>query len=365
RRSRGVTGLDLAIGVQNIGPSNTNGYNGKPAIDYGGYELETPNSPYVMYSERYSFARQLHLAWHLGFGLGAFRATTGPFKSLSGALAAAQLTVGPLQFIIEEDGRHLNGGGRIQMSNGLTFHLGINGIEVAKNDPVEGIQRSINFGFSYTNLFSIRKMKMQEMDLEELRAKLIVIERGITKKGEVSEDSRQVAKKYVSDGAEAWRQGQYEEAMSLLGKGAEFNPYDPELKSALGKLKGITEVTSRETGGGKTADLLRRGLTAFIEGRPKTALSTLYYVTTLSPGNAKAHRLLKLASLEYPSIAYEERIQPGMNLVEHKLYKALYAIYEDKFTVAVEECADVLELEPDNVLALTRLGSAYYALGQK
>ncbi len=54
-----------------------------------------------------------------------------------------------------------------------------------------------------------------------------------------------------------------------------------------------------------------------------------------------------------------------MNLVEQKLYVALKNIYSARYDIAIMECQDVLELEPENVLAMTRLGSAYYALGNR
>src|SRR4029078_9446306 len=34
------------------------------------------------------------------------------------------------------------------------------------------------------------------------------------------------------------------------------------------------------------------------------------------------------------------------------------------YLIAAKECQEVLDLEPENALALTRLGSVYYAMGQ-
>jgi Tfp pilus assembly protein PilF len=51
-----------------------------------------------------------------------------------------------------------------------------------------------------------------------------------------------------------------------------------------------------------------------------------------------------------------------MNIVEQKLVSALNLIYDSKFDRAIMECNEVLEFEPNNVMAMKRLGSAYYAL---
>ena len=55
----------------------------------------------------------------------------------------------------------------------------------------------------------------------------------------------------------------------------------------------------------------------------------------------------------------------GAPLVDHKLQMTLEAIYDGRYLVAVNECTDVLDLEPQNVVALTRLGSSYFAMNER
>jgi tetratricopeptide (TPR) repeat protein len=59
-----------------------------------------------------------------------------------------------------------------------------------------------------------------------------------------------------------------------------------------------------------------------------------------------------------------EILDTRLNLVDQKLQRALEKIYAGEYLVAAKECQEVLDLEPDNALALTRLGSVYYAMGQ-
>jgi nucleoid-associated protein YgaU len=65
----------------------------------------------------------------------------------------------------------------------------------------------------------------------------------------------------------------------------------------------------------------------------------------------------------YPNES-SEMLDAKLNLIDQKLQKALEKIYGGEYLVAAKECQEVLDLEPDNALALTRLGSVYYAMGQ-
>jgi len=62
-------------------------------------------------------------------------------------------------------------------------------------------------------------------------------------------------------------------------------------------------------------------------------------------------------------VAAKQRVLPNMTLVDQRLQEALEYMYDDKHISAITLCQEVLELEPDNVLALTRMGSAYWGMG--
>ncbi|OGF50850.1 MAG: hypothetical protein A2044_08425 [Candidatus Firestonebacteria bacterium GWA2_43_8] len=51
--------------------------------------------------------------------------------------------------------------------------------------------------------------------------------------------------------------------------------------------------------------------------------------------------------------------------VKEKLLQALGMFYESKFEEVIKLCEEVLVIEPDNITALERMGSAYYKLGKK
>jgi nucleoid-associated protein YgaU len=73
--------------------------------------------------------------------------------------------------------------------------------------------------------------------------------------------------------------------------------------------------------------------------------------------------LVDLVKRTFPNES-AEILDARLNLIDQKLQKALEKIYSGEYLIAAKECQEVLDLEPDNALALTRLGSVYYAMGQ-
>jgi tetratricopeptide (TPR) repeat protein len=160
--------------------------------------------------------------------------------------------------------------------------------------------------------------------------------------------------------------GEYAKA---LAKGKEFLALDPansEWVTLVGKLEKVAPVIAAETGSGKVPVLVRRAVGAYTAKKEnaRLALNAGRYAAQLDKG-AKAAALRELIESEYPALAQMERVVPGVHLVEQKLQASLSNLYDGKYDRALLECNDILELEPNNVLALKRAGSAYYASGNK
>ena len=187
------------------------------------------------------------------------------------------------------------------------------------------------------------------------------------KEAKMVEERRKIelAGNYYKEAIEAYRNGLYSEAVGKLRFAVDLDPKKSEIQNLFKKLSSIVEVISKETGVGREAELIRAGVTYYIEDKAKQALNTLQYVFELSPMDKEIPRLLNIVKREYPAIAEQEKISAGMTLVDQKLYRALNYLYEDRSDLAIVECQEVLELEPNNALALSRLGSAYYVIGQK
>ncbi|MFB0527224.1 MAG: tetratricopeptide repeat protein [bacterium] len=187
------------------------------------------------------------------------------------------------------------------------------------------------------------------------------------KEAKMIEERRKIelARNYYKEAIEVYRNGLYSEALGKLRFAVELDPKRPEIQDLFKKLSSIVDVISKETGLEREAELIRNGVSYYIEDKPRKAITTLQYAFEHAPKNKEIPRLLNVLKREYPAIAEQEKISEGMTLVEQKMYRALNYLYEDRSDLAIVECQEVLELEPNNTLALSRLGSAYYVIGQK
>jgi tetratricopeptide (TPR) repeat protein len=161
--------------------------------------------------------------------------------------------------------------------------------------------------------------------------------------------------------------GQYESALEKCIELLEQDPGNPSHKALKEKLSSVVEFRGSETGPGKVPRLIRKGVAAHLapDENPKTALNALRYAQDLAPRDKSLQKLVSYVAGRYPDVAKKEEAAPGMSLVEHKLFIALNSIYEGRYDLAIFACNEVLDLEPENVLALKRKGSAYFALNQK
>lgn len=163
-------------------------------------------------------------------------------------------------------------------------------------------------------------------------------------------------------------QGQYKEALRHLQIVLDLDPTDSTSKKLENRLEQVSE-TLPETpaerskawrvaiGGLKGYLLLPQDL--------KLAHNGLRYAVELAPEVEQFSRLLALLRLEFPQLAVEDTVTPGMRLLEHKHLVALHHIYDARYHAAIPALREILQLEPDDVTALKRLGSAFFSLGRR
>lgn len=161
-------------------------------------------------------------------------------------------------------------------------------------------------------------------------------------------------------------QGKYQEALEKNGELLALDPTNTKWKNMDAKLGNITKVIQKETGDGRVSVLMRKSVWAHIKDEnPRFALNASRYAWQLEPKRKGTSELKTYMETEYGDLIQAERIIPGMTLVEQKLQASLSNIYDGKYDRAILECEDVLALDPSNLMAMKRAGSAYYASGSK
>jgi len=123
------------------------------------------------------------------------------------------------------------------------------------------------------------------------------------------------------------------------------------------------EVLSADNDQAKTA---HSAIVAYLEGNSHKAFLFAHAALGANPrGDSVFEELLGLmADLTHGAVRRDE-ILPLDSLTREKLKKAAQYFYAQRFDMAAGECEEVTLLDPANAMAWTRLGSAYYMMGDK
>jgi tetratricopeptide (TPR) repeat protein len=230
---------------------------------------------------------------------------------------------------------------RQQVGNGMSIH-----------ERIIALDQLVN---------NYKPLGLSVIELETERSRLIIQEKQHElRSAEVQDNATELYEKGVGE----FRSGQYQDALTTFREAERLLPLDESIKEIRRKLEGITSITAGEISPEKDGDLVRLSLTRFLENDPKRAMNAMVYAMEVNKARPELVRLLRLIETNNPETE-SLRLSPGINLIDHKLQQTLEAIYDGRYLTAIAECTDILDLEPDNVLALTRLGSAYYAMNEK
>lgn len=176
--------------------------------------------------------------------------------------------------------------------------------------------------------------------------------------------SETMALEHYKEAVAAYERGLYQRAVEKLIRSLTLDPKNIEAKSKLVKLERVAKIIPREEKETKRAKLIKQAVLSYLDGNIKFTLNALRYLLSVEPEDREVDRLLKtIARVE--DVDLVEEITPGMSLVDQKLYNALNYFYEGKYDMTIREAHDVLSLEPNNALAYKRIGSAFFAMGQR
>jgi len=167
---------------------------------------------------------------------------------------------------------------------------------------------------------------------------------------------------------ELLRQGKYLKAREAYAKALESNPTDSAISTTLSRLDETMRITSAFTGASPAERVMSTSIYHYVspEGNPKVSVAAAWYAFQISPGNPLAKTIKTFMEKQNAQVInLMESPVKEMDLVEQYLFASLNHIYEGRYDQTLEKCGIVLELVPDNLLALKRMGSAYYLMGKK
>jgi tetratricopeptide (TPR) repeat protein len=160
--------------------------------------------------------------------------------------------------------------------------------------------------------------------------------------------------------------GQYEKAFIELQDLLDQDPGDPQLQALQSRLDHVRKLAPALFARNKAARAAVLGLKGYLTLPPDLTLAHngLRYAGELAPDDEKYAKFLAIVFAEFPVLATLDPVTPGMKFLEYKHHVALHQIYDGKYHAAVLSLDEILALDPDDLTALKRLGSAYYSLGR-
>ena len=206
-----------------------------------------------------------------------------------------------------------------------------------------------------------KPMGMNVADLESEQTRLTVEEKQQALRSSEAQDQ---ATKLYDSGVYDYRQGHYQKAHDTFREAERLLPADKAIKELRRKLANVYTIIDIEDGSDRGSQLVRLAVARYLENDPKRAMNALIYAEDAKSEKPEIARLRRLIESEQPDVA-SPSLPTGVKLIERKLQLTLEAIYDGRYLVAIGECTDVLDLEPENVTALTRLGSAYFAMNER
>lgn len=164
-------------------------------------------------------------------------------------------------------------------------------------------------------------------------------------------------------------EGRFAEAREKLSQALGLNPKDLRIQASLERMTLTAEVFPEVTGfrTDPAQAALYEGVMDFLAGRDKDAVRKLTYAASLNPSDERYERLLQTAERKAgitrelptstavaPTMGREKAVGASMALME-------VALRESDYAKVVKLADEVLELDPQNVLAYKRKATALYA----
>lgn len=193
-----------------------------------------------------------------------------------------------------------------------------------------------------------------------------------------SDERKDLARLYSDRAQEAYRKGQFLRAFRIIDRALVFHPGDALLNARSERLDRLIRylgLTRREMPQPKPEDsagkkrkyvYMVRGLSDYIEANVDGALLLLRQALAIDPGDEGLRRIYETLMAESGKQELKDTpmLTPEANLGA-KLADADRYFRQGRFDMAAKSCEDVIKLDPNNHLAMERLGSAYFALGLK
>ena len=162
----------------------------------------------------------------------------------------------------------------------------------------------------------------------------------------------------------AMKRGAYRDAEKNFKKADDLLIKNPEVKASLAAAAAIADIIPDAGEATSRDDLVRKSVTRYLDRNTDSVLY-ITYARQKWPKDTALARLYNIIAREFPETASGMRILPDITIIDQLLQDALDFIRTGRYIQAIATLQRVLQLEPGNIPALTRMGSAYWAMDKK
>lgn len=157
--------------------------------------------------------------------------------------------------------------------------------------------------------------------------------------------------------------GRYADALMKLEELLATDQTNPFYIKLQGRLRKIAALSPVRPSSSKAWSAASEGISAWLGEKEDLpfAYDALRYAAELSTDKVFG-KLIAALEEEAPQLKLNDTKPENAGVLDHKKEKALHQIYDSKFYLAVKELEGVLRLEPNDITALKRAGSAYLQL---
>ncbi|OIO03435.1 MAG: hypothetical protein AUJ51_04185 [Elusimicrobia bacterium CG1_02_56_21] len=158
--------------------------------------------------------------------------------------------------------------------------------------------------------------------------------------------------------------GHYADALLKLEELLATDPTNPYYLKTQERLRKVSAIAPAKPSSSRAWNAASEGISAWLgeEGDLPFAYDALRYSSELAPSDRAFTKLTSALEEEAPQLKLNDTKPANSGILDHKKEKALHQIYDSKFYLAVKELEGVLRLDPGDVTALKRAGSAYFQM---
>lgn len=253
------------------------------------------------------------------------------------------------------------GKNREEMTGGFGLGFGGFNLDYAMATHYLGLSHRASFNFR----FGRSTAELRELARKASAAAKLIESSEITSAAPEDEQRIMAFQENYQSAINMYKRGLFTIALDRFKNAGNIDPTDPDVPLYVERLNLITPIVPQNMSTDKVSELMRRGIVYFVEGHGQSSVKTLAYALSLEPDNFTMMRLL--GRVEEKTGYRVDRSQPasGLTLVDKMQYEGLIAFKRKDYAETIKLCEEILLLEPDNALALKRMGSAFYALGEK